>query len=451
MKSLPQIQGWMHPHLLYQLQKDFPNVLLNLRDIHGDIFLLNLGIRRVLVLSHPEYARHVLIKRPNNYTKQGELNTPLRAVVADGIVIADGAEWRRRRTALQPAFARPQIEARFEAMAAIVTAVLDALGSPSNASLDIETSNAIIHRTTALLALQTLCSHPIDVSLADAMRSAYAATEQRSRVGTMLLSAIAARIPDLLSWREADRRSDAQDLLDHLTDALMQRCESADEGVLSALQRLWEHESSEANRQRRIQNELRTLFVAGYATTSAGLMWTIQLLLEHPHTLKAVQQEIDGTLNGCAPTWAMVNKLPLLDALLNESLRLYPPAWRITRTACNEDRIADYRVPQGVSVLIHLYAIHRHPAFWQQPDEFNPDRFMNVDKKGSRNPAWLPFGAGSRLCLGRDLALAEMKLILITLLQRFHLSLNGSIASDTRFATTLQPARPLPLQLMFRA
>ncbi len=192
---------------------------------------------------------------------------------------------------------------------------------------------------------------------------------------------------------------------------------------------------------------MRTLFVAGYATTSASLMWTLQLLLQHPHILSEVQQEIDITLNGHRPTWTILNKLSLLNALISESLRLYPPAWRITRTALNEDRILDYQVPQNVSILIHVYAIHRHPTFWQHPKIFNPARFMGSDAMPPRNPAWMPFGAGSRLCLGRDLALTTMKIILITLLQRFHLSPKGPISSGVRFVTTLQPATPPSFQL----
>ncbi len=189
MISPPQIQAWKHPHQLYRMQKNFPNVLIDLQNMHGDIFLLNLGVRRVLVLSHPEYARHVLIKRADNYTKQGQLRTPLRTVVDDGIVVVDGAEWRRRRIALQPTFARMQIAERIDDMATTVATVLDTLISSTETPLNVKTSNDVIHRLTAILTLKALCNQPTDMSLSDAMRSAYIATEQTSLSGALLSGA----------------------------------------------------------------------------------------------------------------------------------------------------------------------------------------------------------------------------------------------------------------------
>jgi cytochrome P450 len=268
-------------------------------------------------------------------------------------------------------------------------------------------------------------------------------------------------VPGILSqWLPAwlpipgrSRYEQARATIDHtLAGLIAQRCSIAGpaDDLFTALQAKMAANADAPTANQLLHDEVVSLLIAGYETIASGLTWTLHLLAQHPAVLHKLQHEINAIVGQRTPTLADLSALHYLDWVLSESLRLYPPAWRITRTARHVDCIDGFHIPAGMSVLILVYALHRHPAFWLEPERFDPDRFDPARGVGQLPFAWLPFGAGSRQCMGRDMAWLEMQLILTTLLQQFDIAAANPQTPNMQIGIILKPVNGLLVRLAKR-
>jgi cytochrome P450 len=191
--------------------------------------------------------------------------------------------------------------------------------------------------------------------------------------------------------------------------------------LLGMLLKARDSESGEPLTREQVRDELITILIAGHETVASALTWTFYLLAKHPQTWEKLGAEVGTVLSGRLPATADLDNLPFTASLFDEALRLYPPAWIITRKAVEADQIGGYDVPPGALVLISPYTIHRHAEFWQRPEEFWPERF--VQGGGAQRFAYIPFGGGPRLCIGNQFALIEGRMIIAMVAQRFQLKL----------------------------
>jgi len=186
------------------------------------------------------------------------------------------------------------------------------------------------------------------------------------------------------------------------------------------------------------------LFAAGYETTANALLWTVLLLHQHPAVLIDLQDELVGVLRGAAPTVEQLGQLPLLERVLNESLRLLPPVVYAGRKVAQAGQLGDEEVPRGGQVFFSHFVTHRLPEIYAQPAHFDPARWERL----SPSPyAFLPFSAGPRMCLGAAFAMAELKTVLAVLLQRVSLRLPERVRVDAQVRITLAPRGPVPVQV----
>jgi len=172
-----------------------------------------------------------------------------------------------------------------------------------------------------------------------------------------------------------------------------------------------------------VRDEVLTLMVAGHETTTNALCWTFLLLAQHPHIEARLQQEYQQVLGGRAAQMEDLPRLKLSRMVLEESMRLYPPAWAFARYAIAEDEIGGYSIAKGAYVLMFPATTHRHPDFWERPDVFDPERFEPSRAAGRHRFAYFPFGGGPRVCIGNQFVLTEAQLILATILPRYQFSL----------------------------
>ncbi|GHO50628.1 hypothetical protein KSX_87910 [Ktedonospora formicarum] len=161
--------------------------------------------------------------------------------------------------------------------------------------------------------------------------------------------------------------------------------------------------------------------VAGHETTSGALCWTLMLLAQHPDIEARLREEYARILGGRAPQIEDLPQLTFTRMVLEESMRLYPPAWTFARSARASDEIGGYTIPKGAYVLMFPYVTHQHPDFWERPDVFDPDRFAPDRAAGRHRFAYIPFGGGPRVCIGNQFALTEAQLILATVLSRYQI------------------------------
>jgi cytochrome P450 len=193
-----------------------------------------------------------------------------------------------------------------------------------------------------------------------------------------------------------------------------------------------------------------TLWVAGQTTVAAALAWTGYLLAQHPEAARALHGELDTVLGGRRPTPQDLPRLRYTRQVLEESLRLYPPTWVTVRTPSAADAIGGHAIPAHAILLLSPYVLHRHPAFWEHPEQFDPERFTPARAVGRQHFAYVPFGGGPRACIGQNLAMLEMLVVLAMMAQTYELCLVPGHPVEPAALITLRPRHGLLMTLRHR-
>ncbi len=391
----------------------------------GDLVRLRLGTVNVHLALHPDSVQHVLLGNARNYNKQTRGFIKLKLALGEGLLTSEGAFWRRQRRIIQPVFHKE----RLEGFAAVMT--------DSTASM-LERWDARREPLHALDIAEEMTALTLDI-IGRTMFSAELGGESKTLSNTVTLAArhINARITSLTGIFEvseklptpANRRFQAAV---RTGDALIQRVvegrrrsgEAKEKGdLLSMLMSTRDEETGEAMSDQQLRDEVVTIFAAGHETTALALTWTFYLLAKHPEAEQRLRHEVVTVLGGARPTLADLPRLGYATRVIKEAMRLFPPAWAISRRAETEDCLGGYRIPAHAFVLLCPYLTHRHPAFWENPEGFDPDRFLPERFKGQHRFAYLPFGAGARMCIGSNFAMMEAQLVLTTIVQRYSLQL----------------------------
>jgi cytochrome P450 len=194
-----------------------------------------------------------------------------------------------------------------------------------------------------------------------------------------------------------------------------------------------------------------TLVLAGFETTANALTWTMHLVSKHPEVARRLHEEASEVLGGRAPTFEDLPRLEYTERVLQESMRLYPPAWAFERAAVDDDEIGGYAVPAGTTIAICPYVLHRNPAYWESPSSFDPDRFLPERSNARSRFAYLPFGDGPRICIGKGFAMMEAKIVLAMIANAFDVepAHRGPVELDP--GITLRPKGGMPIKIVPRA
>jgi len=200
-----------------------------------------------------------------------------------------------------------------------------------------------------------------------------------------------------------------------------------------------DEETGDVMTDRQLRDEVMTIFLAGHETTSLALTWIWYLLSQHPDAQQLVEREVDASLQGRTPGYEDLARLPYTRMVIEEAMRLYPPAWGFSRQALGPDTIGGYHLPKGWLVFVIPAVMHRLPAYWADPDRFDPLRFTPEQTAARPKFVYLPFGAGPRQCIGNQFALIEAQLIVATLAQRYRLRLLPGHPVEPWALVTLRP------------
>ncbi len=372
----------------------------------------------VFLLVDPAAVEHVLVKNPKNYRKPAFLTGPVRQVVGNGLFISEGDFWLRQRRLAQPAFLRGAIT-RF---AAPMTAAADRLIRDWEAAPDGRIVDVVpeMMRLVLQIAGATLCGADVG---AEADTIGAGQRDISAFVSHKMNNMLTAPLWFPTRRNRAFQRSKA--LLDGLVLRLIEsrrRSGAPTKDLLGMLLAARDEESGTGMSDKQLKDEVLTLLFAGHDTTSAALSWAWRLLAKHPEIQEALHDEAFALLAGRTPTAEDLPRLPLATAVFEETLRLYPPAPALARQALGPDEINGYPVPAKAIVMPSQWVTHRHPAYWDEPDEFRPERFLPGGGTNRPKFAYFPFGGGPRVCIGNTFALLEGALVLAALAQRFQLS-----------------------------
>ena len=406
----------------------------------GDIAHYKLGPPHVYQLNHPELVRQILVERPEKFHKARLIKRAFRPFAGEGLVTSDGALWKQQRKLMQPAFHHRQLAAYADVMVAHAVRMMDSFVDGESRDIGAEMT-----KLTLGIVVKSLFG-------ADLPREA----SQVSRSMLVILDAANQRLSSVLrvpSWIPTGRNLRERRALADL-DAMLQilirtRRASGDghDDLLSLLLAAVDEDSGARMSDQQLRDEMMTLFLAGHETTANALTWTLYLLSRHPDVDTKLFDELQRVLADRVPSVSDLPKLHYTEMVIREALRLYPPAPGLAREPIEDVTIGGYNVPKGSLVSANTYAIQRDSRFFTDPEGYDPDRFAPGWEERIPRYAYLPFGAGPRVCIGSAFAIMEARLILATIAQRYKLLLEPDETIMPIQLVTLRPNRPVRMRL----
>jgi cytochrome P450 len=221
--------------------------------------------------------------------------------------------------------------------------------------------------------------------------------------------------------------------------------------LLGMYMEMKDEETGETMSDALLRDELVTLVLAGHETTANALTFVLYLLSQHPDVLRTLENEVSSVLGNRAPALSDLPKMPYTQQVIEEVMRLYPPAWCMERQAIDEDAVNGFRIPKGAIIGVAPWVTHRLPRLWPNPEGFDPSRFSKEEKEKRHKHAYLPFGSGPRTCIGNAFAMMEMQLILPMIVQRHRLDLVPGFRMELEPTITLRPKHGVPMTIASRA
>jgi cytochrome P450 len=401
--------------------------------------------REHILLHRPEAIRHILVDKPQNYMRSPAATRVLRPMFGRGLFLSAGEDWRQQRRSVAPAFA-PRAVHRLARQVVVATDRL----AEYLATIDGTVNLLPVFQRLALEiiggAIFSLDMRQYGPELRQLILC-YAARLGRPSLADFLLPL---GVPTLADFARARFRRRWRWLIDRIIADRARRSGEAGPNDLFDILATTDPETAPAVAAERLGDQIATIIVAGHETTAAALFWTLYLLARHPGEQERLAAEIAPL--GLTPDNAtgLLPELVHTRAVVDESLRLYPPAFVIVRQALDTDEAGGVPVPKGSLVLIAPWIMHRHRCFWQAPDRFDPSRFM-PDAPPPPRFAYIPFGAGPRICVGSPFALTELVLVVASLVRVFRIELLPHRPVTPVGLVTLQPDVPPPFRFMPRA
>ena len=377
----------------------------------GDTFQLNVGWGRTVIFSRdPGLAEHVLVKNQKNYTKSPIQTEDVAKYLGKGLLTSEGEHWRKQRKLIQPAFHKKQL--------------VNLLGSMNAAILEelkkVQTGEPMdIFPIFNDLAFQTVVK---------SLFSSAVGEQEISRLQYITESAQKMLVRELrqpyLNWwfrvhgdiqHNLDLTHEARGILKKLIDERKASGEREDDLLDMLLDARYDDGTAMSEQQ--LIDEILILFTAGHETTSNALTFTCELLARHPGAQEKVAREVKAAKEETDDLFGFLQKCPYTQYVIEESMRLYPPAYFIDRVNLEEDEFEGKFFPKDSSLLFSVYEIHRNPKFWKEPEKFLPERFSE-----GRQSNYYPFGAGPRKCIGNNFAMYEMVLTIAELVSKYRIS-----------------------------
>ncbi|HEY6286318.1 MAG TPA: cytochrome P450 [Ktedonobacteraceae bacterium] len=428
---------------LLSLRQDPLGYLQGLQRTYGNMATIYFGKNPAVILFRPEYVRYVLVEHPRDFYNRGVLgNDNDDSFASEGLLTIDGEKHRQQRRAVQPAFHKKQVEG----YASIIDQYTQELLKTWYPGDRLDMSRAMQELT---LRIVSKCLFSIDLSsqlgpLSDAFDGVIGSSTSMAE--------------DLLNIRIDNpitgygKRMAATRQLDMLIYTLIAQRRDDDRDYNDVLSMLMSAQSGEEPdtklTEKQIHDHILTFLAAGHETTAITLVWTFYLLSQYPQVRIKLQDEIRSVLAGREPTIDDLARISYLDWVLDESMRLYPPAWLQMRFVAKESEIDGVKLPVGTLLILSQWVMHRLPEIWQDAEVFKPERWDPAHEQHIPPGAYFPFGGGPRTCIGMPLAQLEARIILASILQRYTPQPIPGYTPGFQPTITLRPKRHLEVTLM---
>ena len=442
----PGPSGYPLVGVVPQISRDPLRFFLNAAREHGAVVRLDLGADEVLMVNDPQWIQHILQDNHRNYIK-GKYYGHVKLLFGDGIFAGDGEVWLKHRRTAQPAFNG----GRLSAMADAITEAADEMLWRWRSAPEGERVVDIAEEMTQV-TLDAICRTMFSVRF----DSRFAAMNEAM---ISVLRLIERRIwspVNLPVWVKTPRHRRYHAGMKIIHDAIDQiiadRVAEPDrhEDLLRLILESRDPDKPVSESYADIRTQALGMLIAGHETTANALTWTWHLLTQFPHAARRMREEVRDVLGTAPPTFQDLKNLPFTQAVFEEAMRLYPPVWTQSRTAVQDDYIGGFRLAAGRVAMLCSYAVHRNPAYWENPEGFDPDRFM-PSRRGElyHRYAYFPFGGGARSCLGSRFAMMEAMIIMARTAQACAMELVPGQRIRPKPMITLRPNRGINVKLSF--
>lgn len=420
-----------------QIRKAAPQFLTQLRDEYGKLLQFPIPKPLTYLVSDPTWVDYVLRTNAKNYGKATIQYRTLALVTGYGLLAADTAAWRDQRRVLQPAFHHDSVAGVVQHSVAATNQVISKLEKSVDTEIDLD-------HEMMQLALNVVGSALFGANFDSKADHVVSATLSGldvvvSRARTPIFPPSWLPTPLNLKLRRSNR------ILQRAVDEIIENAQHSPQ--LNSIAHLLVAELAAGNLTRsQVRDELVTFIVAGHETVASALSWALHLLSLNPQIQQQLADEAQQVLAANEPSFTDYAKLKYTKAIFNEAMRLYPPAWLLTRNAIAKDEIAGVEIAAGSLIVISPWVVHRDSSVWTDPDQFIPDRFLTEERIPTG--AFIPFGLGNRMCIGRDFAMFEGVIALAMLVRKFRFDAVETI--EPLPSVTVRPKHGLKLKLSAR-
>jgi cytochrome P450 len=390
---------------------------------------------------HPDHIQHVLAGNSSNYVKDDGVYTELRSLLGDGLLTSEGAEWKRQKRMIQPIFTHRRVAGYVPMMAEETRKAVERWGAFSDSGTTVDLNDEMARLTLSVVG-RALFGADVEGAVPVIRKTVPYLSERAIQRAIFPLT-----IPD--TWPTPGNRKALKyqkalyDVVDELIAA--RRAQPAEgEDLLGLLLQATDPENGEGLDDKEVRDQVLIFLLAGHETTATSLTFTLHLLGQNPEIQSYLHTEVDRVLQGRTdPTLEDVMALRYTTMTIKEAMRLYPAAYGIPRFCKNGDTIGGYDIPAGHSVFCSTWATHRHPAFWDDPEKFDPERFTPEWEKARPRYAYFPFGGGPRACIGQYFSMLEAAVVTAMLMQSFRVTTpEGPVKLFT--GITLRPEGAVP-------
>ncbi|MBD2303557.1 cytochrome P450 [Nostoc sp. FACHB-87] len=424
-------------HLL-ELGQDPLGFLSRCRD-YGDIIPLQLGLTPACLVTNPDYIEEVL-KNRHDFIKSRGLRS-LKTLLGEGLLTTEGESWFWQRRLAQPVFHQKRINGYSQIMVDYANQMLQTWNDG-----EIRDIHAEMMQLTLEIVMKCIFSAEVDAGEAKVVANALDVAMnwfESKRKQNFLVWEWFPR-PENINYRRA---------ITAMNEAIYQliqerrHSQKKTHDLLSMLMEAKDEQTGQQMDDKLLRDEVATLMLAGHETTANTLSWTWMLLAQNPEVREKLKSELDQVLQGKLPTLEDLSKLVYTQQVIKESMRLYPPVSLMGREAAVDTQIGDYEIPQGTSIMISQWVMHRHPKYFENPEAFQPERWTEELDKQLPKGVYFPFGDGPRICIGKGFAQMEAALLLATIAQSFQIDLVPGHSIVPQPSITLRPENGLKVEI----
>jgi cytochrome P450 len=394
--------------------------LTNATHQYGDVVHLGaMGSQQLYLVVHPDHLKYILQENSRSFIK-GKNFEAIKLVIGEGLVVKEGDSWRRERRLMQPTFHRQRVGSLITVMTKVITQMLESWraidpSTPFNVSAEMV-------RLAQKILLKSLFSIDASGETTDELSRAWDTVYEF--LSEELWAVI--KLPMGIPTPRNRRFQQAVRTLETIAYRIIrERRQSSNvpEDLLSMLMSACDEESGEGMSDEQLRDEIMTIFSGGFETSAGVLAWIWYLLSKHPSVERRLHAELADVLGGRTPTLEDLPNLKYTKMVIEETMRLYPGAWVFTRGNLNTEEIGGYQIPAQSVIMISPYVTHRLPTFWENPEDFDPERFVPERVAARPRYAYIPFGGGPRQCIGDIFAMTEIQLVVAIIAQQYRLHL----------------------------